>query len=187
MNSDWILTKNNIIQKTNSLLEQLQSEQQNILEARLSSLPREIMKVPAKISRGEKYKGLPYLILDQPRLFDKENVFAIRTLFWWGNFFSSTLHLSGSYKKMYEKKIIAAYDKLTEAGSYICINDDQWEHHVEENNFKRISEFTASQFEKIIHDKSFIKLSQTISLHEWNNAVRYLSRFFGQYISILAD
>lgn len=185
MNSDWILTKNGIIQKVNSLLEQLQAEQQTILQSFLSLLPENITKVPAKISKGEKYKGLPYLILDQPRYFNKENIFAIRTLFWWGNFFSSTLHLSGSYKKLYEKKIIAGFDELKKSGSLVCINADQWEHHTEEDNFIQTDKLTSDQFEKIINEKSFIKISQAISLYEWNNAEKGLSRIFRQFISML--
>ena len=63
-----------------------------------------------KISKGENYKGLPWLVLDYPRYFNKEDIFAIRTLFWWGNFFSITLHISGKYKMRYEKKIIDSFE-----------------------------------------------------------------------------
>ena len=34
-----------------------------------------------------------------PAVFSKENIFAIRTMFWWGNFFSISLHVSGKYFK----------------------------------------------------------------------------------------
>ena len=50
-------------------------------------LPVEFFDVSPKISRGEQYLGLPYVMLDYPRIFSKENVFAIRTFFWWGNYF----------------------------------------------------------------------------------------------------
>src|SRR5436189_6462548 len=36
-----------------------------------------------KISKGENYLGYPWQILDYPRVFEKENVFAFRTLCWW--------------------------------------------------------------------------------------------------------
>ena len=95
--TDWILTKNNVLQKIKQLLLALQSRQQDLLLP-FNSLPEEVLKSSPKISRGENYKGLPWLVLDYPRYFNKADVFAIRTLFWWGNFFSITLHLSGSYK-----------------------------------------------------------------------------------------
>ena len=87
-NSDWILTKNEIIQKVKFLLADLQLKQQHILNLHPGILPEEVTAIPAKISRGENYLGLPWLILDYPRLFGKEDQFAIRTMFWWGHFFS---------------------------------------------------------------------------------------------------
>src|SRR3989337_3789488 len=110
--ADWILTKNSIIQKTKQLLASLQTEQQHLLLSSSSLFPEEIINSSPKISKGENYKGLPYLVLDYPRYFNKEDAFAIRILFWWGNFFSGTLHLSGIYKKKYEEKIIRSFESL---------------------------------------------------------------------------
>jgi hypothetical protein len=178
---DWILTKNNILAKVRQLLEHVQSVQQPYL----SGLPAEVQATNAKVSRGENYKGLPYLVLDQPRYFNREHVFAIRTLFWWGHFFSSTLHLAGNYKAMYAEKIIPAFDLLQQAGFYICINADQWEHHFEAGNFVPLNTISADGFETIIRSNSFIKLSKKISLEQWENAGRELPEIFRQFISIL--
>ena len=95
--ADWILTKNRVIQKINQLLSNVQTSQQQFLQT-CTTLEKEVLASSPKISKGENYKGLPWLVLDYPRSFNKEEVFAIRTLFWWGNFFSVTLHLSGKYK-----------------------------------------------------------------------------------------
>lgn len=184
--ADWILTKNNILQKVMHLLGSVQSEQRHYLQSVSSKLPEDILQTSAKISKGENYHGLPYLILDQPKYFSKENIFAIRHLFWWGNFFSSTLHLSGNYKIMYEKKIIQTFHSLNEAGFFVCINPDQWEHHFEEGNFIPINKLTADQFEETIRNNSFIKLSQKIPLEEWDKAEEKLSGIFRQYISMLS-
>ncbi len=34
-------------------------------------------------------------MLDYPRAFGRDSIFACRTFFWWGRFFSLTLHLAG--------------------------------------------------------------------------------------------
>src|SRR5580698_8612281 len=78
-----ILTKNAIIQKTIGLFSNLAENMQ--IELVKTKLPEEIKITEPKISKGENYKGLPYVILDYPRSFGKENIFAIRTFFWWGN------------------------------------------------------------------------------------------------------
>src|ERR1700722_6862028 len=84
-NAGLILTKNAIIQKTISLFSMLsENMQHDLLNV---ELPQEIKTTAPKISKGENYQGLPYVVLDYPRLFGKENTFAIRTLFWWGNYF----------------------------------------------------------------------------------------------------
>jgi hypothetical protein len=63
--------------------------------------------VHPKISKGENYKGFPYVIMDYPALFSKDNVFALRTMFWWGNFFSITLHLSGNIRNNIRKLLLS--------------------------------------------------------------------------------
>jgi len=111
---DIILTKNAIVQKIKSFLEEIQIKQFDILKKYSSKLPAEVLKISPKISRGENYKGLPWLVLDNPSYFQHNNIFAVRTMFWWGNFFSITLHLSGNNKDDLLKKIFAvnSFSKL---------------------------------------------------------------------------
>ena len=63
-------------------------------------LPEAVIQSSPKITRGENYQLLPYVILDYPRCFQKEQVFAIRTMFWWGKGISITLHVSGNVARM---------------------------------------------------------------------------------------
>ncbi len=186
-NGDWILTKNAILKKTNHLLGSLQVSQQQYLDSFSSKLPAEIFLVSPKISKGENYKGLPYLMLDYPRHFDKENILAIRTMFWWGNFFSVTLHLSGVYKERAEQKILASWEALKKNEFYCCVNDDQWEHHFETNNYKPLSAIDFSDFKNLVRDKPFIKLANKIPLQQWDNAEESLFNFFKEITGLLVD
>src|SRR6185436_1888331 len=111
---DIILTKNAILQKIKSFLEELQLKQQDVLQKYSSHLPEEPLKISPKISRGENYKGLPWLVLDNPRYFQHNNIFAIRTMFWWGNFFSITLHVSGNNKAKFLERIAGNIPVLKE-------------------------------------------------------------------------
>jgi hypothetical protein len=184
--TDWILTKNNVLQKIKQLLSILQSHQQQLLLS-AGSLKDEVLKSSPKISKGENYKGLPWLVLDYPGYFNKEDVFAIRTLFWWGNFFSITLHISGNYKAKYEKKIIVSFESLKREGFFLCINEEQWEHHFEANNYLPVLDLTGSQFREIIGKRSFIKLAKKIPLEQWNDVEKKLLEIFGQLINTLKD
>jgi len=164
---DWILTKNRVLQKTRSLLEQVWQAQHEYLQTRPANLPAEIFTRPGKISRGENYKGLPYLVLDHPRFFGKENVFAIRTFFWWGNFFSTTLHCSGIFKTSFEKKAFQLYDRIAADGIYACIHAEEWEHHFENDNYRPVAAMQVSEWTSLVNEKPFIKLAQKFSLDDW--------------------
>lgn len=186
INADWILTKNHIIQKAGYLLGQLQSEQQRFLQSGISWLPEEVINNSPKISKGENYKGLPWLVLDYPRYFEKENHFAIRSMFWWGNFFSITLHLSGRYKKMYEPGIVKSFSYLKEEAFSICINDDPWEHHFESGNYSPLAGMTMGKFRENLNAKDFLKLAKTYPLTQWDHAGELLFSSFASMIKWLA-
>lgn len=158
-NADLILTKNAILQKLKHFLEELQLKQQAIIKKHISGFPEEILEIIPKISKGENYKGLPWLVLDYPRHFEQENIFAIRTMFWWGNFFSTTLHASGRYQRRLQEKIISKHEQLCKEDIYLCISADEWEHHFEESNYKKIKDLSSIEAEKIIIEKSFLKLA----------------------------
>jgi len=64
----------------------------------------ELYRVPPKISKGERYGGLPWLMLDFPRYFVGDNHFAIRLFVWWGKFAGLYWHTAGSFAEMAAKK-----------------------------------------------------------------------------------
>jgi hypothetical protein len=185
--ADWILTKNTILLKVRDLLAGLQETLQEYFRLHGPSLPEEMGLASPKISKGENYKGLPYLILDYPRFFQQENVFAIRTMFWWGNFFSITLHLSGNPKKMFEENIIRAHSSLKEKGFFYCIEDNPWEHHFELSNYVQIQEMTTDDFENSVRERYFVKLAHKIPLAQWEDAPGALFHYFKQFIEMMKD
>ncbi len=170
LRGDWILTKNRVMQKAMQMLGDVQLEQKNLLTSYASVLPQEIIQSSPKISRGENYRGLPWLMLDYPRLFNKEDGFAVRTFFWWGHFFSVTLQLSGRYKKLFETNLLQAQPALKADEFSGCIQDDPWQHHFEPDNYKSLQSFTTKEWEALIASREFVKIAKTIPLQEWNVA-----------------
>jgi len=156
---DIILTKNAILQKIKSFFEEVQMKQHDILKRYSSQLPEEVLKISPKISRGENYKGLPWLVLDNPRHFQHNNIFAIRTMFWWGNFFSITLHVSGNNKNDLLKNLTENISVLAKNDFYIHNGTKEWEHDLDPNSYKTISSLTKDELEKVITENSFLKLA----------------------------
>ena len=156
---DIILTKNAILQKIKSFLDEVQLKQLDILQKYWPSLPGEVLKISPKISRGENYKGLPWLVLDNPRYFQHNNIFAIRTMFWWGNFFSVTLHLSGNNKTQLLKNILNNVVLLSENDFYIYNGTKEWEHDLDPASYKSISSLNKDEISKIADVNNFLKMA----------------------------
>ena len=156
---DIILTKNAILQKIKSFFETIQLKQLDIIQSYLSQLPEEVLKISPKISRGENYKGLPWLVLDNPRHFQHNNIFAIRTMFWWGNFFSVTLHLSGKYKSDFIRNKSEGISLIKKNDFYIYAGQKEWEHDFDPESYKKLSGTTIAELEKIFSENNFLKLA----------------------------
>ena len=135
-------------------------EKNNIL------FPKEVDVKMGKIFRGENYNGLPYLVLDYPKHFSKNSVFAFRTLFWWGNFFSCTIHLQGKALEENRDLLIKKIPSLKKKGIYLCVNDDPWQYHYQKDNYLLIDKLTDKNIRKIFLEKGFIKLSRKLTIKE---------------------
>lgn len=178
-NADVILTKRAVTEKACALFNALIPAAQEAFSGLLAGHETLAAAAP-KISRGENYRGFPYVIMDHPALFKKENIFAVRTMFWWGHFISVTLHLSGKYKALFEENI------LRQIGSpfFIAAGIKEWEHHFGEDNFAPVSSLTDSNKQQI-RKKNFLKISLKYDLKDWNNMVMILPAAYKQVACLL--
>ena len=190
----WILTKNSIIKKVVGLFAGLSEEYRAILSSEPSP----------KISKGENYQGLPYVMLDYPRLFGRENVLAIRTFFWWGHSFSVTVHLKGTYREQYLPALQQRWAELAAAGFHVGISEDEWRHeHVPETYWPIVSaeDLTGSAegLTGVAKDivglsgdsagpvaaPGFLKLSAACGLDRWEEAHEVLLGLFRVLVDVL--
>ena len=182
-NTDWIFTKQLIIKKVYLLLGKLHEEFKNIISEEKQFLPAELQKPGGKISKGENYKGLPYVILDYPASFSKEKIVAVRTFFWWGNFFSIALHISGNN---FKGKVLSdeAIEFLKDKNFSVCINENEWQHHFDPSNFVSINEINETVV-KNLSEKNFLKIAKKTGLAEWNSAAKFLEETFKEIIDFI--
>jgi len=185
-NSELILTKNRIVKKTIALFASLAEEYRFISETYRAKLPSEIFEQSPKISRGEQYLELPYVMLDYPRVFSKEDVFAIRSFFWWGNYFSITLHLKGCYKKMYCQQIKEGYDILLQNDYCIAISADEWRHDFEEQHYLMLKKEGFQKLEEIIEAGTFLKLAVKWPLRQGNVIQPLFQEQFSTLLNVLS-
>ncbi len=182
MNTDWILTKNAVIQKVYGLFGLLATAYQTGMEACSFDDREEILQRSPKISKGEQYEGLPWVMLDYPRCYRASDAFGIRTFFWWGNSFSITIQLSGKFQEQYAASIERYIESRNDAADWLTgIGEDPWQHHFREDNYQAI---TASNV-ALVTKGSYIKLTKRFPLSDWENMEQALSENFREIISML--
>lgn len=188
MEPGWILTKNSIIKKVVALFAGLSEDYRAVLEgAGPFGSP--------KISKGENYQGLPYVMLDYPRLFGREDVLAIRTFFWWGHVFSVTLHLKGAYRESYLPLIQRNWKVLAAAGFHVGISADEWRHEFVPEIYRPIhgvedlsggTPFPSEGTPFPSGGTPFLKLSAACGLDRWEEAHEILLGLFRVLVDVLA-
>ncbi len=180
---DVLLAKASVINKVWKLLEQTQSDLEKLNHENSMLLPKEIDLISGKISRGENYQQLPYLILDFPALFSKKDIFAYRTMFWWGHFFSFTLHLQGIYLEKYRQPLIQNASNISDLEVFFCVGRTPWQYHYEPDNYQRLSEIDLDHLKTC----KFLKLSKKIDVDRWMDVPSTSCDFLKNCLSMLND
>lgn len=184
--ADWILTKNRLMERVRELLASLQEEQWHCLRQGKNPLPEEVMNIPAKISRGENYEGLPWMVLDLPRYFTNDDQLAIRTLFWWGHGFSVTLQLQGRFRQSFQHIIYRYKNVLSQQSWHICTGPDPWQHHSRDDNYSPVAELTEEKWKSITSSHPFLKIACFIPMQKWEEAPDLIMREYRLLSEILA-
>lgn len=182
-NADWILTKHSVIDTVYNLFGLQVPVIQKVFLA-LHDFPEEIRQSSPKISRGEQYQKLPYVVLDYPRVFQKQDIFALRTFFWWAGFVSITIQVSGKYKGLLKNFMCA--DVQTKADLYCCVCDDPWAHHFGPENYRPFSELSTSERTSIYEGGDFVKLAIKYPLSEWNQMGFHLADGYARIACLFA-
>ncbi len=187
-NTDFLLTKHTIISKVYTLFGLLTDEYIKQTKAAEKFLPAEVLSASPKIYKGEQYEKLPYVMMDYPRFFNKEEVFAIRGFFWWGNFFSITLHISGKYQQMFAGNIFNWMEKHKTDEWFLCINIDEWKHNFNADNYQPLSSFFPNKIgEDNLRNLAFLKLAKKLSFENWDDAIDFFRIHYGLLLEIFQD
>lgn len=182
----FLLTKRKIIQQLQQLLSKTHQELRELLKQHKQFLPPNCLRRSGKISRGENYKGLPYLILDYPRLLAKDDVFAFRTMCWWGNFFSCSLHLQGKSLAFYRSALMHKLITHKSSGLYICVNSTPWEYHYGPDNYQLLENLSAEKISQLLQ-QDFCKISRKTGLENYAELPSFALDCAQEYLGLLSS
>jgi hypothetical protein len=181
-NKEVLLTKRAALEQITMLLQETKETIAKSISEYENVLPNESLEALGVVSKGENYQELPYQVLDYPAVFSLEDIFAYRTMFWWGNFFSATLHVQGKYLDKYRHRIAHNIDQLISEEVYICINDTPWQYHYGPDNYERLTTDHVGLFES----RPFIKLSKALPLAQYAELPDFSASLLQRLISIIS-
>jgi hypothetical protein len=178
---EWILTKLVITEKVYELFGMQATAVRTAFSSYNDLFGAEVTGSFPKISKGENYLQLPYVMLDYPSVFGRDDIFAMRTMFWWGNFFSCTLLLKGHYQETYAQPVMNSL-RNDPSGIYVCIGKNEWDHHFEEGNYIPASAFDVDELNHL----PFIKLAIKYELQQWNDMQQLLKEGAARFVKMLS-
>lgn len=176
----FLMVKNELSQKVIAYLSDIERALHQEINKSIFVFQQGTFIKAGKISKGEQYQGLPYFILDYPRLFTQKEVFSFRTMLWWGHHFSCTLHLSGPLLENNKEKICVAI--LERNDLFFCVNSSPWEYHYQKNNYLNINELTKEDLLHQINKNGFIKLSNYIPVDLWSEYKSFTLASFARFL-----
>ncbi|MFQ5691414.1 MAG: hypothetical protein ACE5IM_00020 [Nitrospinota bacterium] len=115
-----------------------------------------------KLSGGEHHYDLPYIFLDFPRRFSRTDIFAYRSLFWWGHHFLLTLILAGDLLPEFRRRAFSGWDRLAERGDWIAVTPDPWEWRMGEEHARRVRTGETEALERTVSGLPLLKLIRFI-------------------------
>lgn len=103
-------------------------------------------------------------------------------MFWWGNFFSSTLHLDGIFLDKYYPFILNNYNKFQKRKVF-SISDSPWDYHFSRSNYILFNNNNLVKFTK----RDFVKISCKFELNKYDELPNLVSEYFSFLLSVLSN
>lgn len=184
LDTRFILTKNAILEKVEILFGELSENFRSVVQRIEIETAAPFILTP-KIARGENYEGLPWVMMDYPRLFTKKDTCAIRCFFWWGHYCTITLQLSGTYQEQYfqaTKNFVQNSCQQNQNEWYLSIGTNAWQHVLSEFDYTPILQIPQQYWEQ---ERPFLKLTKKIPLEKWDEMTNFFEEGFKELITIL--
>ncbi len=169
----FLLTKRRISDKIEDLLKETRTALKGALEQLDFDFPPDLPLDKGKISKGDNYRGLPYQVLDYPALYRGEDIFALRTMFWWGHHFSVTLHLQGAFLSVFRPRLLERFAVWSDDNLYWGVGASPWEYHYDSDNYLPLADVSINRWAT----HPFIKISRRVELDQWDQLSRMATDF----------
>jgi hypothetical protein len=132
-----------ILKKVESRLTKLKEAMALELLPCVAQLPSGTNIEKGQIARGENHNGFPFLSLDIPQNFSKNEMYTYRTLFWWGHYLGFSLILKGDKLKTYFQRLAENCSEPHFQNIYLSQASTPWEWRLGQKYFIPVSDQQA--------------------------------------------
>lgn len=133
-----------------------------------------------KISAGENYKNLPYLVLDFPKIGNKDFPFVFRTLFWWGKPISCQLLV----RTKLSENLFEDIKSRSNQNTLVLIGENLWENDFSSPSFKKLNELTQTEI-SALKSREYLKIVGIFEIKKPDNLFEEVIGFYTNYKSLL--
>ena len=161
---DIFLHKPAIMKKAEANLTALKQEIIKTLSQAPHPCPPESDIVKGQIVRGENHKGFPFISLDMPQMFSKNQMFTYRTLFWWGHDLIFSLILKQENQAPLIEKLIQLKEHPEWKDIQLATAPNPWEWEKDMKNFIPLFGTSDIKIRDTINSVKYIKICRFYSL-----------------------
>lgn len=182
----WALIKSRVIEKVVVQMAEIEKALKPLIKSSYFPFTEGTKLKSAKISKGENYKGLPYVVLDYPALFSKENIFSYRILFLWGHHMAYSLHLQGQLLHTFKQYFLNNYAQHLPQQTRLYIHENPWENFNNEYYYTDLFSVDPSFIANKIEQHEFLKISNFEPIEQIENSPERACYYLQQYLLTLA-
>lgn len=132
-----------------------------------------------KISSGENYKDLPYMVLDFPKIGGPKFSLLFRTMFWWGKYVCFQLFLhKETHKDEYHQWINFVAD-----ADWILCNENLWSNDIQSGDFIQKQHTDLKEIPQLPGE--YFKIMRVIEMKKPDNLFEEAIGFYKNFYSYL--
>ncbi len=138
-----------------------------------------------KISKGENYEQLPWMMIDFPFYFSKQKSFAFRTFIGWSKGVTCSLLLTGECLNHYEGVLRNNLQMLNNMNVGFCEHPHPWVHNFDCNQQNFVEHLDSARVAAHISHHDYIKLSCFLPMSEIEHLEMFAQRTYTILMSSL--
>jgi hypothetical protein len=153
--------KRQINRKLYILFEQIKNQIKDTAIHRQFPFPEGTDIQTGKISKGENKDQYPWVLLDFPKLFQRNRIFAYRSLFWYGHGFSNSLVVGGAPCDTFFPVWLRSINRFEKSSVRFSIATHPWDLSTDQNEVNLTADIDPEIFSRHVSEHHFFKLTAT--------------------------